>query len=155
MVKEQKKHKFSLALYKISQFYIGLIFMFSSVTKASKFQGFVLKIHEYLTVFNIKIEIFSLNYKYALYLFACLIILCELFISFSVLSDYKNIFLKILSFVFILCMTFITLFLLTNNRVKDCGCFGDILIMSNTGSFIKNITLLIGLYIYFKTNKQI
>ena len=39
-------------------------------------------------------------------------------------------------------MTLITLWIVIADPVKDCGCFGDAIILSNTETFIKNIILL-------------
>ena len=40
-------------------------------------------------------------------------------------------------------MTLITLWIVIADPVKDCGCFGDAIILSNTETFIKNIILLV------------
>ena len=44
---------------------------------------------------------------------------------------------------FMVAMTFITLWIAIENPVKDCGCFGDAIQLSNTQTLLKNIVLLI------------
>ena len=44
---------------------------------------------------------------------------------------------------FMVVMTFITLWIAIENPVKDCGCFGDAIQLSNTQTLLKNIVLLI------------
>ena len=44
---------------------------------------------------------------------------------------------------FMIVMTFITLWIAIENPVKDCGCFGDAIQLSNTQTLLKNIVLLI------------
>ena len=39
-------------------------------------------------------------------------------------------------------MTLITLWIVFDDPVKDCGCFGDAIVLSNMETFIKNIILL-------------
>ena len=48
-----------------------------------------------------------------------------------------------LTLVFMVVMTAITVWIAAADPVKDCGCFGDALILSNTQTLLKNIVLLV------------
>ena len=45
-------------------------------------------------------------------------------------------------------MMLLTLYIALFNNVEDCGCFGDVLILSNWATFFKNIVLLIFAFIF-------
>jgi len=47
-----------------------------------------------------------------------------------------------LTFIFMVFMTLVTLGLALSNTVKDCGCFGDAIHLTNTQTLFKNIVLL-------------
>ena len=55
-----------------------------------------------------------------------------------------------LSFVLMLGMTIVTLWLTISNPIQDCGCFGDTIHLTNSQTFIKNLVLLAAVVVVFR-----
>lgn len=49
----------------------------------------------------------------------------------------------------------LTLYIVIENPVSDCGCFGDLWVISNTATFIKNIFLTLGLIYMWRNNAKV
>lgn len=129
----------------IARILFGSTFIFSSFVKAIDPIGFTYKIEDYLISFEL-VQLIPLAL-----VFAILMILIEFIIGvFVILGFYRKLTVTT-SLLFMLVVTPITLYIALENPVKDCGCFGDALIIDNWTTFYKNIVLLslaILLYIY-------
>ena len=84
---------------------------------------------------------------------AVIIVVVEIILGVMLLLGYlkrTTLWLLLLMIVF---FTFLTFYSAYFNKVTDCGCFGDALIISNWDTFFKNIVLLlfaIILFVYYK-----
>jgi len=126
---------------------VGATFVFSGLMKAIDPVGGAIKIGEYLSSFglnhsNLLDTILSFNLASIEFTLG----ICLLF------AVYR----KLISLCVLLVMCFmtpLTLYLAIFNPVKDCGCFGEAIIISNWATFFKNVPLLaasIFIYLYHK-----
>lgn len=123
-------------LVEFSRILLGVTFVFSGFVKSVDPHGTTYKIQDYLTSFGLT----ELND----FAFIISIILCagELCLGlFMLIGLYRKWTSRIMLLV-MLFMTPLTLYLAIAEPVKDCGCFGEALIISNWQTFYKNIILL-------------
>lgn len=123
-------------IVEISRILLGVTFMFSGFVKAIDPLGTSYKIQDYLTSFGL-VSLHDLALPISIILCAgefCL----GIFILFGLYRKWTSRSL----FLVMLFMTPLTLYLAITNPVKDCGCFGDALIITNWQTFFKNILLL-------------
>ena len=121
----------------ISRIIVGLLFMFSGFVKGVDPLGTAYRMTDYLEVMKIHSLV-----PYAL-TFSILLCSFEFILGFLLVTNVK---LKVVSWLTLLMMTFftiVTFFDATKNLVKDCGCFGDAVKLTNWQTFYKNIVLMI------------
>lgn len=124
-------------LLELSRIILGVTFIFSGFVKSVDPIGTVYKIQDYLISFGLS-NFESLAYPVSIIL--CAGELClGLFMLFGLYRKWTS----RLMFLVMLFMTPLTLYLAIANPVKDCGCFGDALIISNWQTFYKNILLML------------
>ncbi len=131
-----------------SRILVGMVFMFSGFVKGVDPLGTAYRMTDYMEVLKLHSLIpFALTLS---------ILLCaaEFILGFLLVTNVK---IKIVSWFTLLFMSFftiVTFFDATKNLVKDCGCFGDAVKLSNWATFYKNIVLMIfTLIIVFGRNK--
>ena len=118
---------------------IAATFIFSGYVKAIDPLGTQYKIQDYLTVLNLRSYIpdwITLSASVGLSAF-------EFTLGILMLFAIRRRLTSRLIVGFISIMTLITVWLVIANPIKDCGCFGDVITLTNTESLIKNIVLLI------------
>ncbi|NLN30326.1 MAG: DoxX family protein [Bacteroidales bacterium] len=121
----------------------GLVFIFSGTVKAMDPLGSAYKFQDYFLAFNMD---FLLPLSLPLGILLCT---AEFFAGFSVLFNIRQkagIWLLMLMMIVFTPLTFV---LALTNPVTDCGCFGDVIHLTNWQTFIKNIVLLIPVTILF------
>ncbi|MDO5664117.1 MAG: DoxX family protein [Bacteroidia bacterium] len=127
--------RFIKIITELSRIILGATFVFSGFVKAVDPLGFTYKIQDYLISFNLT-ELFPLALPVAIVL-----VVFEFLIGvFLLLGIYRKP-TVILAAVFMAFFLPLTLWIALKNPVKDCGCFGDALIISNWETFYKNIVL--------------
>lgn len=123
---------------------IGIIFIFSGWVKAVDIWGGTYKIAEYLNVWHITLP------DSVTALAAGALAMAEFMVGVMILLGCFRRMVIRLTAIFMAAMTVLTLYLWIADPVKDCGCFGDAVILSNAATFWKNIvidTMLVVLWI--------
>lgn len=130
---------FKKMIVELSRVIVGATFMFSGFVKAVDPLGFTYKIQDYLIELNLT-ELFSLAFPAAVIMVVAEFALGVLLL----LGIYRKATTHLIG-LFLLFFTPFTLWVALTNPVKDCGCFGDALIISNWQTFYKNLILLAGI----------
>ncbi len=130
---------------------VGLVFIFSGFVKSVDPYGTAYKISEYLGVFGFTDLINAVPWMPIV----VSIILCtlELIVGIVLVSGF---FKKTMNWIVGLMMVFFTVLTLIDaltNKVSDCGCFGDAILLTNWETFWKNIALDLLLVISFIFDK--
>ncbi|MEA4948369.1 MAG: DoxX family protein, partial [Petrimonas sp.] len=129
------RNKFIKILTELSRIVLGVTFAFSGFVKAVDPLGFTYKIQDYLVSLDLT-ALFPLALPAAI----VLVVLEFLIGVFLLLGIYRKP-TVVLTAVFMAFFLPLTLWIALKNPVKDCGCFGDALIISNWATFYKNIVL--------------
>jgi uncharacterized membrane protein YphA (DoxX/SURF4 family) len=127
---------------------VGVLFIFSGLVKANDPMGLVYKMDEFFEALNMT---FMMHWSYW---FSLVMIAFEIVCGFAVLLGYSFRFfstlLVLLNFLFL----FITAYALFTGKVKECGCFGACIKISNDATFYKDIALTImALILFFYRNR--
>ena len=121
----------------ICRLLLAATFIFSGLIKANDPLGTVYKLQDYLQA----IAWFQLPDTFLL---GCAVILAFFEFTLGIYSLF-GIYRKTISrltVVFMILMTLLTVYIAIANPVSDCGCFGDVIILSNKATLAKNIVLL-------------
>lgn len=135
----------------ISKLIIGALFIFSGFVKCVDPTGTAIKMEEYLLVFGMD---FLIPYTLG---FSILMCGAELLVGIMILLNLK---IRLAIWIAAALMAFytpLTLWLAISNKVTDCGCFGDALVLTNWQTFLKNLVVdvfIVILIIYRNLNKD-
>lgn len=116
---------------------LAATFIFSGFVKANDPIGTVYKLSDYLQ----GMAWFTLPYTFLLGC-AVLIAFFEFTLGVYILFGMRRKTTSRITLVFMALMTLLTLYIAIANPVSDCGCFGDVIILSNGATLAKNIVLL-------------
>jgi len=126
--------KFVIQLFRIA---VGLLFIFSGLIKANDPLGFSYKMDEYFEVFGMDwMKMFSLSFS----IFMCAL---ETLLGFLLLLGSRiklTLWLLFLMLVFFASLNFYSGYY---DKVRECGCFGDFIVMTPWQEFRNNIIMLV------------
>ena len=134
---------------------VGILFIFSGLVKANDPAGLANKMVEFFDVLHIAFLI-----PYALG-FSVLMIAFEIIAGVALLLGFAFRTFSFLLLLLIIFFAFLTGYvyywdvIMHSAKVRECGCFGDCIKISNSATFWKDIALLIGSVILFAGRKQI
>lgn len=147
-----RNNTFNYALNVICRWLVGLVFLFSSLSKGVDPLGTTYKVQEYMTAWAIG----PITFDWALPLaqpLSVALIAAEFLVAILLLC---NAYRRLSAWTLVLMMLFFTTTTLIDaltNKVSDCGCFGDALKLTNWQTFWKNVALGIPtVWIFFTRN---
>ena len=128
---------------------VGALFIFSGLIKANDPMGLSYKMNEFFDVWGMSsLTSFSLS-------LSVLMIGFEIIAGVGVLLGASF---RIFSFLLLLLtgfFTFLTAYVYLTDKIKECGCFGDCIKISNAETFWKDVALLAFVLVLFAFRKQI
>ncbi|MEE1884014.1 BT_3928 family protein [Pedobacter flavus] len=128
---------------------VGLLYFISGIIKLNDPLGFSYKLQEYFSVFGLS---FLSNIATT---FSIIIGVLEVSLAlFLLLGIYRIITLKGLLFS-ILFFTLLTFISAAFKLVTDCGCFGEVLIISPWLSFFKDVIIFILIWLIYKNQNEL
>ena len=136
-------------LIQIARFLVGGLFIFSGLIKLNDPVGTKIKLEEYFDVFAADFApFFEWFIPLALFL-AVLLSVLEVVLGVAVLLWYRMPITAWVLLGMIVFFTFLTFYSAYFNKVTDCGCFGDAIVLTPWQSFTKDIILLVLIGILF------
>lgn len=122
----------------IGRLLMAATFIFSGFVKGIDPLGTQYKITDYLEALHIDWMFPS----WSTLVMSVLLAMCEFAIGIFLLFAIRRRLVSKLTLLVMAVMTLITLWIVIADPVKDCGCFGDAIVLSNMETFVKNIILL-------------
>jgi len=143
-----KNEKIIRIAYDVSRWIVGLTFLFSSFSKGVDPLGTSYKMQEYMTAWSIGSFSFEWALPMATFLSVAMITL-EFFVGVLLITNCWR---KLGAWLLLLMMSFFTITTFIDaltNKVTDCGCFGDMVKLTNWETFGKNVILMVFTIIVF------
>lgn len=115
---------------------VGTVFAFSGFVKAVDPWGVLYKFQDYVNALGLEwLSPFLLFGAFAVSVVEFVLGVCLIIGAYRRVSVWA-------SFLLLLVMTPLTLWLAVTDAVTDCGCFGEAIHLSNVATFLKNVVLL-------------
>jgi uncharacterized membrane protein YphA (DoxX/SURF4 family) len=128
---------------------VGVLFIFSGLIKANDPYGLSYKMNEFFEVWGMTgLMPYSLAFSVAMIGF-------EIIAGIAVLLGVAF---RIFSFLLLLLtafFTFLTAYVYLTDKIKECGCFGDCIKISNAETFWKDVILLVFVLVLFAFRKRV
>lgn len=133
----------------ISRIIVGCLFIFSGLVKLNDPFGTAFKLEEYFHVFSADFgSYFEILIPYSLFLSIAIVGL-EVILGIAVLLNYRMKQTTWILLLLILFFTFLTFYSFYFDKVKECGCFGTLIVLTPKQSFYKDLILLVFILIIF------
>ena len=128
---------------------VGVLFIFSGLIKANDPLGLSYKMTEFFEVLHMTAFI-----PMALVFSICMIAF-EIIAGVAVILGYAYELFSFLLLLLIALFTFLTAYALFTGNIKECGCFGDCIKISNTETFVKDVALFVFIVVLFVYRKKV
>lgn len=128
---------------------VGATFILSGLAKVIDEWGFVYKIEQYLSVWDITVP--------RTLVLSGAILLSGAEFTFGVLL-LSGCYRRVVTWLLAATMAFmlpLTFYIMAYNPVSDCGCFGDMITLSNQATFYKNVALTLAIIYLVKYNRRV
>lgn len=128
------------------RFVLAVVFIFSGFVKGIDTMGFSYKIGDYIRAFGITDWLPGFTDVVLSFFMSTL----EFTLGMLMLVGIKRKATTRYTFWLMILMTLLTLYIAIVNPVSHCGCFGDVIILTNIQTFLKNIVLLAMSFIVYR-----
>lgn len=128
---------------------VGAVFVLSGFAKADDLWGFVFKIEEYLQVWGI-VQPRSLVIAAAMFIASFEFIAGVMLVA----GCYRRTVVWLLTLMMGVMLP-LTAYIWAADPVSDCGCFGEMLRLSNAATFFKNVALMAALVVLLIYNRRV
>jgi len=128
---------------------VGVLFIFSGLVKANDPLGLVYKMKEFFEVLHMN---FMEPYAFA---FSIAMIAFEILCGMAVLLGFAFRVFSVLLLLLNMLFTFLTAYAWFTGTVKECGCFGACIKISNSATFYKDVVLLVLSIFLFAMRKRV
>ena len=129
----------------IARFILAGVFVFSGFVKLVDPIGSMYKMQDYFIAFGLN----GVVPNFILLLIGCFFAILEFTIGTCFFFGIRRKLTTWTSLLLMLFMTGLTLFLAITESVSDCGCFGEVITLTNWQTFWKNVILLVPVFILF------
>ncbi len=136
--RNEHKQWFVRLAVNVCRLVLGAVFVISGYVKAIDPLGTQYKLQDYLAALNLQGMVPDIVTLSASVLLSAL----EFSLGILILFAIRRRLVSKLTLLFMIAMTLITVWIAIANPVKDCGCFGDFIVLSNVKTLLKNVVLL-------------
>jgi len=135
--------------------FVGVLFIFSGLIKINDPVGTAIKLEEYFEVFSQDMAPFFKTLEpFSLFL-SIFLSAAEIVLGVALLVRWKLKGVLVALLLLIVGFTFLTFYSAYFNKVTDCGCFGDAIVLTPWQSFTKDVALLAMILVLLFTQRYL
>ena len=122
---------------------VGVLFIFSGLVKANDPMALAYKMNEFFEAWDMTFML-AYSFYFSVFMIALEVVCGVAMLVGNAFRLYSTLLLLLSVF-----FTFLTAYALYSGKIKECGCFGDCIKISNTATFYKDIVLsVLALFLY-------